>query len=38
MMSEVLSEIRKRIGEGNLMRSCGDPKNLAGVLSQSDNL
>ena len=24
MMSEVLSEIRKRIGEGNLMRSCGD--------------
>ena len=24
MMSEVLSEIRKRVGEGNLISSCGD--------------
>lgn len=24
MMSEVLSEIRERVGEGNLMSSCGD--------------
>ena len=24
MMSEILSEIRTRVGEGNLMRSCGD--------------
>ena len=24
MMRELLSEIRKRVGAGNLMRSCGD--------------